>query len=56
MLIEQTHYPLAKGGDFPWGTVIVAVLVIGGIGCAGYYLMKPIEPIYEPKTKENDWN
>ena len=44
-----------QNGGFPWATVIIAAVIIGGSLYVGYQVMKPIEPDYSPdKTKENE--
>ncbi len=54
MLIEQTHFPQRQGGNIPWGTIILAVVIIGGVGYMTYQVMKDPVIIPNPKSKENE--
>ena len=47
------NLPVNNGG-IPWGTVILAVVIIGGVGYLGYQVMKPQKQIAQAKTSENE--
>ncbi len=53
MLMTTKHLPMNNGG-VPWGTVILAVVFIGGVSYLGYQVMKSPKQIAEPKTKDNE--
>ncbi len=48
MLITAQNLPMRNDG-IPWGTVLIAVIIIGGVGYMSYQALKPIEPTYSPK-------
>lgn len=53
MLMTTKNLPMNNRG-VPWGTVILAVVIIGGVGYLGYQVMKPQKQITQTKTKENE--
>jgi hypothetical protein len=53
MLITTNNLPMNNGG-LPWGSIILAVILVSGVGYLGYRAFQPPKPISEPKTKENE--
>ena len=54
MLIATKNLPMRNDG-FPLGTVLIAAVIIIGVGYMSYQAMKPIEPILPPaKTPKNE--
>lgn len=53
MLLTTKNLPMNNGG-LPWGTIILAVLVIGGVSYLGYQAIQAPKIIPNPKTKENE--
>ncbi len=43
-----------KNGGLPWGTIILAVIVIGGVSYLGYQAMQSPIIMPNPKNKENE--
>ncbi len=53
MLMTTKNLPMNNGG-MPWGTIILAVVIVGGVGYLGYQVMSSPKIISKPKTKENE--
>lgn len=53
MLMTARNLPMNNGG-LPWGTIILAVIVIGGVGFLGYQAMQSPIIMPKPKNKENE--
>lgn len=54
MLIATKCLPMRNDG-FPLGTVLIAAIIIVGVGYLGYQVLKPIEPIVPPaKVPKNE--
>lgn len=43
-----------KNDALPWGAIILAVVIVGGIGYLGYRAIQAPKPLPEPKAKENE--
>ena len=53
MLITTNNLPMNDGG-FPWGSIILAVVIVGGVGYLGYRAIQSPKLMPEPKTKDNE--
>lgn len=54
MLLKQTHYPLGNSNGKNWGTVIVIMILIVGVGIIAYGAMQQETIILQPKKRENE--
>ena len=53
MLMTTQNLPMRNNG-IPWGTIILAVIVIGGVSYLGYQAMQSPIIVSNPKNKENE--
>lgn len=50
MLFTIKDLPMQNNG-IPWGPIILAVVIVGGVGYLGYRTIQSPKLIPEPKTK-----
>ncbi len=53
MLLTTKNLPMNNGG-IPWVPIILAVVVLGGVGYLSYQVISSPKTIAKPKTKENE--
>jgi hypothetical protein len=53
MLITTKNLPMNNGG-LPWGAIILAVIVIGGVSYLGYQMIQAPKLTANHKTTENE--
>ncbi len=53
MLFIPKNIPMSNSG-LPWGKIIIAVILIGGVSYLGYQMIQEPKLIASPKTKENE--
>ena len=54
MLITTQKLPMASNDGIPWGGIVIAIIIIGGVSYLSYQAFKPMPALNSSKTNENE--